>query len=195
MTKPLPDWLEAAVQRETAGEAVRWTGRPGVLRAFAGASLIWLFAVPWTAFALFWELTVLGALLFGKSTPGAGSMGHTMGWVMALFGLPFVLIGLGMMLALVGALRTARRTVHVLTSKRLMTITEGRIKRVKSVFPAQIRSIERKERPDGSGNLRLIVGTEKDSDGDTVTKAEDLIAVPDVRKLEGLLLDLKRRAA
>ena len=61
-----------------------------------------------------------------KGAPFAGSMGQTMGWVMALFGLPFVLIGLGMLLAPFAAFRTARRTVYVVTSKRLMTINEGR---------------------------------------------------------------------
>ena len=50
-----------------------------------------------------------------------------MGWVMALFGLPFVLVGLGMLLAPFAAFRSARRTVYVLTNKRFMTITEGRI--------------------------------------------------------------------
>lgn len=195
MSEPLPPWLEAAVQRETAGEAIRWTGRPGALRSFAWTSLIWLFAVPWTAFALFWEAGVVGGLLLGEGAPAAGSMGHAMGWVMGLFGLPFILVGLGMMLLPFGVLRSAHRTVHVLTSKRLLTITEGRIKRVKSVFPDQIRSIERTERPDDSGNLRLILGYEKDSDGDTVTKTQDLVAIPDVRRVEGLLMELKRRAA
>ena len=195
MSERLPPWLEAAVQRETAGEAIRWTGRPGAFRSFAWSSLIWLFAVPWTAFALFWEAGVVGGLLLGKGAQPLGSVGHTWGWVMGLFGLPFILVGLGMMLLPFGVLRSARRTVHVLTSKRLLTITEGRIKRVKSVFPDQIRSIERTERPDGSGNLRLILGYEKDSDGDTVTKTQDLFAIPDVRRVEGLLMELKRRAA
>lgn len=63
------------------------------------------------------------------------------------------------------------------------------------MLPEQIHSIERTERPDGSGNLRLILGYEKDGDGDTVTKAEDLMAIPEVRKVENLLMDLKRRAA
>ncbi len=122
-------------------------------------------------------------------------MGQTMGWVMALFGLPFVLIGLGMLLAPFAAFRTARRTVYALTNKRFITITEGRTRHVKSILPDLIRSIERKERPDGSGNLRLILGYEKDGDGGAVTTAEDLIAIPDVRKVENLLMDLKRRAA
>lgn len=195
MPEALPPWLEAAVQRETAGEAVRWTGRPGALKAFAWTSLIWIFGIPWLAFSVFWEATVVGSLLMSKGAPPPGSMGQTMGWVMALFGLPFVLVGLGMLLAPFGALRAARRTVHVVTSKRLMTIVEGRIKKVKSIWPGQIRAIERTERPDGSGNLRVIVGYEKDSDGDTVTKAEDLVAIADVRQAEGLLMDLKRRAA
>src|SRR5262249_39881197 len=127
MSEPLPAWLQAAVDRETSGEQVRWQGRPGALRTFAGASLIWLFAVPWTAFVLFWESTAVGSWLFGKSTAGAGQ-----GWglVLVLFGLPFVLIGLGMMALPFGALRSAHRTVHVLTNRRLLTITEGRIKRV-----------------------------------------------------------------
>lgn len=195
MSDALPARLEAAVQRETAGESVRWTGRPGAWRAFAWTSLIWLFGIPWLAFSVFWESAVVSSLLMSKGAPAAGTMGHAMGWVMALFGLPFVLVGLGMLLAPFGAFRNARRTVYVLTSKRFMVITEGRIRHVKSVLPEHIRSIERKERPDGSGNLRLILGYEKDGDGDTVTKAEDLVAIPEVRKVETMLMDLKRRAA
>lgn len=195
MSEPLPAWLEAAVQRETVGESVRWTGRPGAWRAFAWTSLIWIFGIPWLAFSVFWEATVVGSLLLSKGAPPAGSMGQTMGWVMALFGLPFVLIGLGMLLAPFAAFRTARRTVYALTNKRFITITQGRTRHVKSVLPDLIRSIERKERRDGSGNLRLILGYEKDGDGDTVTKAEDLVAIPEVRKVENMLMDLKRRAA
>ncbi len=41
----------------------------------------------------------------------------------------------------------------------------------------------------------MVIGYEKDSDGDTVTKSQDLIAIPDVRMVESLLMDLKRRAA
>ena len=158
MSDTLPAWLEAAVQRETAGKSLRWIGRPGAWRAFAWTSLIWIFGIPWLAFSLFWEGAVLGSLLMSKGAPFAGSTGQTMGWVMALFGLPFVLIGLGMLLAPFAAFRTARRTVYALTNKRFITITEGRTRHVKSILPDLIRSIERKERPDGSGNLRLILG-------------------------------------
>ena len=195
MSDTLPAWLEAAVQRETAGESVRWIGRPGAWRAFAWTSLIWIFGIPWLAFSLFWEATVVGSLLMSKGAPFAGSMGQTMGWVMALFGLPFVLIGLAMLMAPFAAFRTARRTVYALTNKRFITITEGRTRRVKSVLPDLIRSIERKERPDGSGNLRLILGFENDGDGGAVTKTEDLVGIADVRKVETLLMDLKRRTA
>jgi hypothetical protein len=196
MTLPddLPKRLSAAIQSETQGERIRWLGRPSSRAAFSGGMLIWLFAVPWTAFALFWTAGALGLLSIGKAAAKVSAMN----WAMGLFGLPFILVGLAMLAAPFGLARSARNTVHVITEKRLLTITANRVHtRVKTLWPADLVSIERTERPDGSGSLKLVLGSHRDSDGDKQTTSEAIGAVPDVRRAEQLLAAMRgdKRAA
>jgi len=86
---PAADPLMIALERELQpGERVLWSGKR-LARVNTGGFAIWLFAVPWTAFALFW--TVMAAT-------GADALSDTVGpvgWAFALFGLPFVAVGLG----------------------------------------------------------------------------------------------------
>ena len=190
----MPAALKAAVDRETRGEVVRWSGvtGPGLHRWAAFG--IWLFAIPWLAFALAWEGTVL-AMLFKSGPPPIkqGNWPILWGWAFALFGLPFVLVGLGMMAAPFYALRKAARTVYALTDTRLLVIEAGgKATTVKTIIPQRIVSTSRIERSDGAGSLTLTLGAAKDSDGDTVIERETLMAVPQVQRLEQLLLDLGR---
>lgn len=174
---------------EFSGEKVLYAAEPDARRAFLYASLIWIFAIPWTAFALFWEGMVLGPFL-SAATGGPDFLPVMMG-VMALFGVPFVLVGFGMLGAPFWQFRKARRTVHVITDRRLATVVVGPTMQVESFRPREIGTIARSERADGSGSLKVGVGRERDSEGDVVAKTHHLVGVPDVRRAETLLLGLK----
>jgi hypothetical protein len=55
VTQDFSQDLDSILRRELMpGERLLWSGRsqPGKLKA---AFAIWFFAIPWTAFALFWE--------------------------------------------------------------------------------------------------------------------------------------------
>ena len=57
LTAPGLDPLEQALQRELrSGERVLWRGRRLPRVAWEGL-FIWVFAIPWTAFSLFWTVT------------------------------------------------------------------------------------------------------------------------------------------
>ncbi|MGL4494895.1 MAG: hypothetical protein ACRCYS_09770 [Beijerinckiaceae bacterium] len=185
----LPYWFRQVELTEFAGEKIRWAGAPSPSASLRGALLIWLFAVPWTAFALFWEISVIRLWLYqlpnGKSgPPGLG---------MALFGLPFVLIGLALMSAPFFAARAARRTVHVLTDKRLATVKQGRALTVESVNPRAIVKIKRKEKPDRTGTLSVDLSPYLDSDGDRTAHVETFYGIRDVHAVELLLRDVMER--
>lgn len=191
----LPRRLRDAVTKEFQGEAIRWAGRPSAWRAFKASTPIWLFAVPWTAFSLGWEWLALGGWLSGKPSP---SSTHTIfGIVFPLFGLPFILVGLGMMAMPFIAWIGARRTVHVVGDRRFSTLTVARQLKVKSYSVGDIVRTERSERRDGSGTLTVITGFRRDSDGDKVEDTEMLYGIADVRKVERLIaarLDGRRAA-
>jgi hypothetical protein len=194
----LPPSMKAFVEREFIGETMIWAEKPDHKIAFFLSFGIWLLAIPWTAFALFWESMVAGPLfldLLGYELTGnpPGTAMKTGMWAMALFGLPFVLIGFGMLLAPFWAWRKGQRTLYVLTAKRL-TILEGNTNiSVTSIRAKEIVSISRKEGPDGRGTLILHRGHTRDSDGDQVEMKTELGVINDVRRVEQLVLDMKAK--
>lgn len=169
------------------GEQVRWAGRPrraAQWRAFA----IWLFAVPWTAFALFWENT---ALLVFFAAPDGQDAGFPPGFgiVFPLFGLPFVLVGLAMLASPFRSLSKASHTVHAVTDRRLLTVVTGRTREVKSAFVDRIGPVERVSGKDGWGSIRVQTLSRIDSDGDRYTEQLAWIGIPDVAHVERLILE------
>lgn len=133
------------------GERLIWQGK--ALGRLSPASFgIWLFAIPWTAFALFW--TGMAGLFTVLSGDGAG---NGFDWVFPLFGLPFVLVGFGMLAAPFLGLRKARKTMFAITDQRVIRIHAGRQLSVQSLPLAEIGAIERTEARDGSGLLKIAL--------------------------------------
>jgi hypothetical protein len=194
----LPAGLKAFAEREFMGERLIWAARPD-RRIHALLSFgIWLFAIPWTAFSLFWISVPVAALYEGYmgvnigAPKGAPSL---MMWAFAIFGVPFVLIGFGMLLAPLGVLWKGRRTLHVLTNKRFATLEGDRTVTLTTILPGEIKGFSRKEGPDGRGTLIIHRGFERDSDGDSVERKTEVGVVDGVRKLEDLVRKLKDSAA
>jgi hypothetical protein len=120
-----------------SGERLLWAGspRPGVRLQAVDAILI-PFSLAWGGFACFWEYEVI--------TSGAPL-------VMRLFGLPFVFIGLFLVVGrfFVDAWRR-RSTFYGLTNQRAL-IASGR--QVRSLNLQTLGDVTLSERPDGSGTI------------------------------------------
>ncbi len=172
------------------GERLLWSGRPqpGKLKA---AFAIWFFAIPWTAFALFWE--AMAFLPWVGSTHTPLGIQWSFGIIFPLFGLPFIGIGLAMMWMPFKVRRKAAQTIYGLTDRRLIRISAGTKRESASVMIDQMGPIDVSADADGCGTLRVQTGTRVDSDGDRVTERFEVLAVPDVARLETLLLE--RRAS
>ncbi len=185
------DELRDIVRRELLpGESLLWHARPDPRRLHA-PFFLWLFAVPWTAFALFWEAMALMPLLGGGHTPDA--VRYTFGIAFPIFGLPFIGIGLVMMSAPFWARYAAARSIYGLTDRRVLRVTATRKRKVTSVLLDQMGPIDVIARADGWGTLRIETGSHLDADGDRVTTRFEIDCVPDVARLEALLLDARRR--
>ncbi|APE26906.1 hypothetical protein [Aurantiacibacter gangjinensis] len=157
---PYNDPLEIALQRELhRGEQVLWKGR-AIPRTKWMDFGIYLFAVPWTAFALFWT-----AMAFA-GVDGMTEEGGWLGYAFPLFGVPFILVGLGMLAAPFLPLYTARNTVFAVTDKRMIELRLGRRLTTKSADGKNATDLHRIESRDGSGTLMVRVGSHRGSDGD-----------------------------
>jgi hypothetical protein len=183
-----PD-LRRALDCAAQGERILWSGQPKASRMWPLFG-IWLFAVPWTAFAIFWESIALMPWAAGTKTPDG--ITHSFGIIMPLFGLPFVLIGLGMMAAPFWAMAKAKSTVHALTDKRLLTIVTGRSTKVTAVAIDRTGPVETGIGPDGSGSFKVQTGSHIDSDGDRVTDRFEFAGIDNVAELERAFRTLKQ---
>ena len=180
---PLSMAQDLALRRElTMGERLLWSAQPGANRLKAGL-VLWVFAIPWTVFALFWE--AMAFLPWAEETHTPDGIRLTFGIVMPLFGIPFVLIGFWMLWKPIAAMQQAKSTVYALTDRRLFRLVEGRKKKLETVLLNQIGPMDRSEGADGWGNLRIQTHSYVDSGGDRVTERFEVLGVPDIARLLG----------
>jgi hypothetical protein len=191
MMNPTDDFLSpelaSLVDAELAkGERIDWIGQP-IPWLLARSSLpIVLFGIPFTAFALFWMAAVCG---FVFPAPSGSRL------FFVLWGIPFVLVGLGMLTSPFWMYRKATRAVYAITDRRALTIEGGLWGRVivRSFEPASLAVLTRTQHADGSGNL--VFRREYRPGGRSGRFVEiGFLAIPDVREVEDRLRELVRRA-
>ena len=187
----LPPALARAAERETRGERIAWVGRPDALYAAKWSMLIWIVAIPWLWFTVKWELTSLGLLAQEISRAKSNTPVVFLGFF-SLWALPFIVVGLGMLVKPLGIYRMAKATAHIITDRRILTVRRrrGRI-HVATVEPARIVSVSRKV-IHGRGNITMVLGKTKDSDGDVTDLRETLWLVTDADRAEQLIEALRR---
>jgi hypothetical protein len=210
----MPESLRQLVEGELAsGERIQWMAQPQPRGGFPWAALpMMLFAIPWTGFALFWMANAAG-VVGGNAPFDAGRL------VFALFGLPFVLIGLAMLTAPYWIKRrlsrTAAKTIYLITDRRAVIFDggyygdgfaasmlssamrmRGKGTLIHSYTPNKFGPIQRLQRDDGSGDL--IFGEELFSPMQqgyrtTITRA-GFYSIPDVKEADRLLTALNQAA-
>jgi hypothetical protein len=184
----LPSDLAGMVDGELAkGEQIAWVGQPIAVR-WARMSLPFiLFGIPWTAFAIFW----IAAASSFKGPEGLGVFG-----LFPLFGVPFVVIGLGMLSSPYWLWRKALRTAYVVTDRRTILI-EGHLLSgftVRSFEPDRLHDLQRTQYPDGSGNLVFERQFRIDRNGNSRPKEVGFLAIDGVKDVENLIRELARRS-
>ncbi|OVE80721.1 hypothetical protein BVY04_05270 [bacterium M21] len=184
--KIIPRALQEKVDRELeSGERVQWIDMP-IPRYFTPASIAaFLFAIPWTAFAIFWTCGASGFKLpdFKEGFD-----------LFPLFGLPFILIGLGMLSTPFWTYRKALKTVYVITDKRAITFDGGRSITIRSYPPEKLQDIYRKEKRDGSGDVVIARRAWRDSDGDKQTEELGFLRIQNPKEVEDMLNQLAEPA-
>lgn len=192
----LPDELDARVRSELEdGEQLLWVGQPRPGR-FARMSLpIVLFGIVWTAFSLFW-ITVASWMVFFKAAPGVNNAGWRIGGLFAcfpLFGIPFVLIGLGMLSTPLLLRRRAKRTFYALTDRRAILWEAGAFGSmdVRSYRPAALKKMYRRDYNDGSGDLvfeeTLVVRRTSSRGTPMNTQSHGFMGIDNVHEIEQLV--------
>lgn len=168
------------------GERIVWSGMPR--RAFFTRSSTgaFLFGIPWTAFAIFWT-----------GMAGAGTLftsGFTAFSFFPLFGIPFILIGIGMLSSPLFAYIKSGKTAYVITDRRAIIFEGGRSTLIKSYPPEKLTNVYRRQAGNGSGDVIIDFKQWRDSDGDKQTEEQGFMRIQNTREAERLLKELGSRA-
>ncbi len=171
-----------------SGESLYWTGTADPCRAALSALPASIFGIPFAAFALFWITQAYHATsAMSKSSNNAFAKGFA---VFPIFGLPFLLIGLGIVLAPLWAFLKGANTVYAVTNQRVMIITGGGNRSVKSYTPADIVSVEHRERPDGSGDIAITTNAVVRSNNLVSPLKVALCGIPNVKQVVQQVMQL-----
>lgn len=175
--RDLPYDLRQLVERElNADETTAWVGRPRPIRMAIKALPMALFAIPFTGFAVYWMYSASGFKM-----PNGGNGGVSF---FSLFGVPFVIVGVGLLFSPLWKMRVAKRTVYAVTNKRAIVFEGGWGTSVRSFGPDQLQNMNRKQRSDGSGDIvfkKEMHGTRRH---DAPAKEIGFLGIDDVKHAE-----------
>ncbi len=183
--KRIPHEMRQVLERELdRGERALWMGQPSPGRMAKRNLPILIFAIPWTAFAIFW---MAGAAGFKIPDFSKGGMEN----LFSLFGIPFVLIGLGMFLSPLWAMKKAKKTIYAITDKRAIIMKLGRRMAIQSFLPQQLQSLRRAQRADGSGDIIFKKEFTVDSRGQRSATTEiGFFGIQNVKEIETMLREI-----
>ena len=124
------------------GEGLVWTGRPKIGVVFHMADIFLIpFSMVWGGFACFWEFLVL----FSDAPK----------W-MALFGLPFVFIGLYLMFGrFIWDAKRRAKTVYGISPQRLFVLRGGAQKTISIFKIKSLPQVKLRMARDGRGSIRF----------------------------------------
>jgi hypothetical protein len=161
------------------GERQLWSGVPrqGIVLRGADAFMI-PFSILWGGFAIFWE--------FGATAAGAG-------WFFTLWGIPFVLMGLYMMVGrfFVDARRRAR-TAYAVTSDRVIINSGLFSNTTKSLNLRTISDVTLQERSNGMGTITFgpvnpMMAMYANSSWPGVPQTSSFEMIPDARSVYNII--------
>lgn len=212
LPEPLRDRVTAELE---PGERIFWLDQPKPRGGFSW--LMWtpsLFAIPWTGFTLFWIAGAIG--VFDKGWGVVGQL-DIQRLLFGMFGIPFLLVGLGLLFSPVWTRgrqrKSARNTVYLISDRRALILNGGYMGEgllgliagvtipgvgkgafmVASYPPEKLRNIQRLQRDDGSGDIAFgeaFMVTEANQEK-TVTR-DGFFSVPEAREVEKMLRVLVR---
>ncbi len=182
----LPKELEEQVYAELdEGEAIRWIEQPEPAARAASSLVPALFAIPFTAVAIYMATTVLNF--------GGGSMGPPPIFLLVI-GL-FVLVGIAMLLSPLWAYQKATGTIYVVTNRRAIIIDGGLSRSVESFLPHQLDELRRVDRADGYGDLVFDRRLVRSDEHGHHYRDVGFLGVSDARAAERMIRELVQEAA
>lgn len=177
------------------GERLLWTGRATRYRMPKALYFPVFFGMFFAGFALFW-ITMAAAGVANIKPNAQGGTPGALKHVFPLFGIPFLVVGLGVMGTPIWAKRKIRNNVYGITDRRAIVIQRslfGSSTKLFSFTGEQLAAMERTQHEDGSGDIvfeKRVSGVEYN--GKPQPNLVGFIGVEQVREVENTLRDALR---
>lgn len=183
----LPPDIEARVRAALHGnERLVWAGQPIASKWARRGAAVCIVGLFFTAFSAFWMvLAILGV------PRSRDNVSDTWAWLFPAFGIPFVLIGIGLLTTPLRLAARSRKTIYAITDRRVMIVQQGKSDPILSVPFDQLKRVETRESADGTGDLIFTV-TDANPPQFTARKPpliskNAFVGVTEVKALEELL--------
>jgi hypothetical protein len=186
MPEAMPLELRQFMESELrSGERIQYRTHPVPSRMARKSIPLVIFGVFWTAFALFWTGGAFVAVSHART-------GTFLEYLFPLFGLPFVLIGIGLLSSPVWMRRAAARTAYLVTDRRAIIMRGGWFGKmhVRSFEPEALRDLERNQYADGSGDLIFARDWHRGKHGRQHSTPVGFLAVNEVKTAEAAIQNL-----
>jgi hypothetical protein len=139
------------MQSLVSGEKVLWQGVPGRGIRFRRSDLFLIpFGLFFFGFAIFWETGALSSVGNARNAPPGFSV------MFPLFGIPFILVGLYMVVGrFFWDAYCRRHSTYLLTNRRALIETNAFGRKLTSIILGDLPAVSLEERRDGSGSVVL----------------------------------------
>lgn len=169
------------------GERLLYAAQPDWRAQWVQHLITFVFGLGWSSIcvpiaAACW-MEVLGLMPAGSKA----SMGFGLALFFSLFLIPFVVIGLACLVSPWMAARSAKRTVHAVSSQRLLNMVGNSPSSAESINLQSVNFIKRRDGRDGYGSLSIGYGVENDSDGAPRPITTEWPGVPEAKRAEAII--------
>jgi hypothetical protein len=175
-TLDLIDLVKAEMQ---SGESLLWAGRPGSAALARSRQKFFWFGLLFFGFSVFWEV--------------GGGLGHVAypRPLLLLWGIPFILVGAGLVLYAPASFWLARRMAYAVTNRRVLILQDFPRRRTESFWPTDLNLLEVTERADGRGDIIFRQRVVRREEGGSETLRDGFFGIAAVREVAGLIDDLR----
>ena len=182
-----------------SGESIAWVGQPSNKVVFRSQDLMMIpFSLLWGGFAIFWEAGILGFVQFGHTKAGAHAP-----LIMAVWGVPFVLIGQYLIWGRFFHVAWKKgRMYYAVTNKRVLVVSKAPNRRVISAFLEQLPAIDKTVRGDGIGTLTfglvpVVIGRRSSQtswDGGLSSTVPKFVDIEDAENVYRIISDAREKS-
>ncbi|GAB4326827.1 MAG: hypothetical protein OHK0038_00280 [Flammeovirgaceae bacterium] len=185
-----PKVADMVRQELKSDEKLLWCAQPTSKRYFRKGLPFFFFGIFFAGFAIFW--TVMAASITGASSNET----NIISYIFPLFGIPFIVVGVGMLTApLWMAYKVAKETAYLITDQRAILIEGGLFSGEVRYYPPQkLKDFFVRREPNNVGDIILETKISTSKKGGQTTTEYGFLGIENLTEVSTLLQKLSEKS-